>query len=364
MAVIRASAAERFEFGPGLLLEVGGDRATLVHFRREYGPTHTATHADVHVRVCFTGERAAKDAAVIRGGHKTVGWTVGLSAPDARPLVATVSLRGRPRGFARSLVQGYFLEPLLAVAAAREGCVVLPAAAFAENGAALLVLGRSGVGKSTLTARAAAAGRRVLGDDQVVVDESGGCWPFPRRMRFYSDLQATAPLAYGRLSASQRASLRLRRIVERATRGYVAPSLPVPRCQLGAVQQNVPFPVGRLLVIERDRGSPEFESGRLEGSSAVRAAEAVILEQRLRLAAAGGKWIAELEQTRRRELAILERALSGTEAKRLAVPEGWEPARAVEALWQRLAPDGGDRNSPTGQNRTRAGSPAGSPNPP
>jgi hypothetical protein len=347
MAVIRAAAAERFEFGPGLLLEVRGDRATLLHFRREYGAAGTAGPADVHVRVSFTGERAAKSAAVIRGGHKTVGWTVGLSAPEARPLVATVSLRGRPRGFARSLVQGYFLEPLLAIAAAREGWVLLPAAAFAEDATALLVLGRSRVGKSTLTARAAAAGWRVLGDDQVVIDESGGCWPFPRRMRFYSDLQATAPLAYGRLSAPQRASLRLRRIVARATRGYIAPSLPVPRSQLGEVEQNVPFPVGRLLVIERDRRSPEFESAPLEGSAAVRAAEAVIEDQRLPLTAAGGRWIAELEWTRRRELAILEPAISGAQVQRLAVPEGWEPARAVEALWQRLAPDGGDRNSLT-----------------
>jgi hypothetical protein len=340
MAVIRASAAERFEFGPGLLLEVRGDRATLVHFRREYGHARTATLADVHLRVSFTGERTATDAAVIRGGHKTVGWTVRLSAPEARPLVATVCLRGRPRGFARSLVQGYFLEPLLAIAAARESCVLLPAAAFAENDMALVVLGRSGVGKSTLTARAAAAGWRVLGDDHVVVDASGGCWPFPRRMRFYSDLHATAPLAYERLSAPQRASLRVLRIVERATGGYVAPSLPVPCSQLGEVEQNVPFPVGRLLVVERGK-PPEFESGRLEGSSAVRTAEAVIEQQRLRLAAAGGGWIAELEQTRRRELAILESALSGAQVKRLAVPEGWEPARAVEALWQRLAPDGG-----------------------
>jgi hypothetical protein len=347
VAVIRASAAERFEFGPGLLLEVRGDRAALVHFRREYGPTRSSALEDVHVRVSFGGARATKDAAVIRGGHKTVGWTVGLSAAAACPLAATVALRGRPRGFARSLVQCYFLEPLLAIAAAREGCVLLPAAAFAENGTALVVLGRSGVGKSTLTARAAAAGWRVLGDDQVVVDESGGCWPFPRRMRFYSDLQVTAPLAYGRLSAPQRASLRLRRIVERATRGYVAPSLPVPCSQLGEVEQNVPFPVGRLLVVERDRRCGEFESSRLEGSSAVRTAEAVIEEQRLPLAAAGGDWIAELEQTRRRELAILERALSGAQVKRLAVPEGWEPARAVEALWQRLAPDGGDMTSLT-----------------
>jgi hypothetical protein len=345
MAVIRASAAERFEFGPGLLLEVSGDRATLVHFRREYGPPRTAP--DVHVRVSFTCERAAKDGAVIRGGHKTVGWTVGLSAADAHPLDASVSLRGRPRRFARSLVQGYFLEPLLAIAAAREGCVLLPAAAFAENGTALVLVGRSGVGKSTLTARAAAAGWRVLGDDQVVFDESGGCWPFPRRMRFYSDLRATAPLAYERLSAPQRASLRLRRIVERATRGYVAPSLSVPRSQLGEVEQNVPFPVGRLLVVERDRRCTELESGPLERSSALRAAEAVIEEQRLRLAAAGGGWIAELEQTRRRELAILERALSGADVRRLAVPEGWEPARAVEALWQRLPPDGGDRDALT-----------------
>ena len=80
------------------------------------------------------------------------------------------------------------------------------AAALDRDGKALILFGAAGAGKTTLSARAAAGGIRSLGDDQVIVDASPVCWPFPRRMRLYPDLKVTAPEAHALLPARDRAA--------------------------------------------------------------------------------------------------------------------------------------------------------------
>lgn len=263
-------------------------------------------------------------------------WTVGLSAPDSSPLAASFDLRGRPRRFALSLVQGYFVEALLAVAATRRECVLLPAAALVQGGSALVLLGGSGVGKSTLTARAAASGQATLGDDQVIVDASGRCWPFRRRARIYPDLRLVAPLAHARLGAGTRSSLRARAIVARLTRGYVAPSLAVAPGRFGGARGAAPLPVGRVVVIDRDARSGAIESEPLRADAALVVAERVIEAQRRHLLPAAGAWPAGLERVRKVERAVLGQLLEAAAVERLGVPRAWTAARAVEQLWRRL----------------------------
>jgi hypothetical protein len=79
----------------------------------------------------------------LHGGHKTVNWRIELGSPEEPSLNAAIELRGAPRSFGLSLVQGYFVEPLLSLAAAREGSVLLPCAAIATDEGLLLLLGRS-----------------------------------------------------------------------------------------------------------------------------------------------------------------------------------------------------------------------------
>jgi hypothetical protein len=234
-------------------------------------------------------------------------------------------------------VQGYFVEPLLAVAAARRGCVLLPAAAVEVDGRALLLLGRSGTGKSTLTARAAATGTRILGDDHVLLDAAGRCWPFPRRMRLYPDLKSTGPRAYEGLGRGHRLALAGRRHLRTLTLGYVAPPLAVEPHRLGASQASEPLGLGRVVVIERGaRGANGLRADSLDAESAVAAAMEVLEAQRSRLDSAGDGGGAELERTRGLECSHLEEAFRERRVERLAVPDGWRADRAVAALSDRL----------------------------
>src|SRR5215210_4284216 len=121
----------RYRFRPELHLRVSGDRAALRHFDAEYGEAAVPDDgAPPAAEVRFT--RRLRGGTTSKGGHKTVRWLVGRSEPDAAPLRADVELRGAPRSFGLSLVQGYFVEPLVSVAAARAGYVLLPAAATGD----------------------------------------------------------------------------------------------------------------------------------------------------------------------------------------------------------------------------------------
>ena len=140
-------------------------------------------------------------------GYRSLRWRVALDPLGDGPLRATIDLRGAPRSFGLSLLQGYVVEPLLGLLAPAAGHVLLPAAAVASEGGTLLLIGRSRSGKSSLVARAAAAGTAVLGDDHVLVGQDG-CRAFPRRLRLYPDVAETAPAALASLPARTRALLR------------------------------------------------------------------------------------------------------------------------------------------------------------
>jgi hypothetical protein len=337
MAVKRAESRP-FRFGPDVHLRVTGDQAAVAHFVREYGWSMADPDATVDVDVSVTlrtRDRAARSA--IRGGHKTVQWTVVLGSPDARSLHAAIALRGAPRSFGLSLVQGYFVEPLVALACAHKGVVALPCAGIEENGRALLLMGRSGSGKSSVSARALGAGRPLLGDDQVLVEKSGVCWPYPRRMRFYPDLRETAPAAYARLPTAMRAALAARRIARTASRGYVAPSLAVSPRALGQLSSPPPMSLGRIVVIERAGSSAVLAEDRRDAQWAVAQACALLADQRTRLrAGADAAWRAALDEASREEARHVATAFSRSDVHLLRIPETWTAPQAIHALAQRL----------------------------
>jgi hypothetical protein len=278
----------------------------------------------------------------VRGGHKTARWWVDLAPPDARPLRVHVTIAGGPSSFALSLVQGYYVEPLIAVALARAGHVALPSAGMLTPAGALVVMGHSGSGKSSVSVRALARGLRVLGDDQVIIGADGGCWPYPRRLRLYPDIQETAPEAWRRFDASTRRALRLRRHVRRVSRGWVAPSLPVEQAKLASPAERVPSAAGRLVVIMRDANARLTERERDAGWAIERAAE-VIAAQRSRFAGAAGQaWRQALAVTARQETAVVRAWLESVPVTEIRVPRAWDAPTAVGALAERLgvaAPD-------------------------
>ncbi|MCW2508973.1 MAG: hypothetical protein JWP68_2121 [Modestobacter sp.] len=338
-------------FADSVRLRVRGDQRVVRHFDAEYGrvevpsaagtgrpgtPVAPEPDVDVHVGWGFRVDREAEDE-VVTGGHKTARWQVALGPPGASPVRARIALAGGPPSFGLSLVQGYFVEALVAVALARGGKVALPGAAFAIEDGVTVLLGRSGAGKTTLTARALAAGQAVLSDDQVILDGDGRAQRYPRRLRFYPDIRETAPTAWTRLAPRTRSALRRREQLRRLTRGYVAPSLAVPVTELGGTVEPRPLPVRRIVVVDRSAGAELTETAR-ETAWVAGQAGRLLADQRARLSAdlLGGAWADALDAALRAEGDTVASALAGVPASEIVVPSAWGARRSVDALEARL----------------------------
>jgi hypothetical protein len=315
--------ADWYAFHPGVGLRVEGPAYARRHFLREYGPA-AAEGEGAAVEIDF-GSQLPDDTTVVTGRYKTVRWRVALSDPDAERLRATIALTGRPRSFALSLVQGWFVEPLVSLAAAHAGQVLLPAAAVEEAGGALLLMGASGAGKTSVSARALAAGRPVVGDDQVLLGADGRCRRLPRRLRLYHDLSDTAPDAFARLPFRARTTLRARGALDRLSRGFIRPSLAVDAAVLGR-PANGPLPVQRIVVVARRHDIDDVVSAPGDSESVVSEALQLLDAQRERLPGrAGGE-----------ERAILTSAFADVPVEQLALPSAWPAGRAIGALAARL----------------------------
>ena len=319
-----------FTLLPRLRLRFEADRpGVLAHFGAEYGNARTTddeTPPDLDVAFRPVPE------PTLRGGHKTVNWRVELGAPEATTLSAAIELRGVPRAFGLSLVQGYFVEPLLSLAATRAGSVLLPCAAISTEEGLLLLLGKSRSGKSSLAVRALAAGAVVLGDDQAFLDAEGRCTTFPRRMRFYSDLRLTAPHAYERLTPWVRGGLVVRGGVRRLTRGFVAPPVRVGVDAIGRAAGAAPLPVSRVVLIERQPDLTTIQRREVATGETVDFALTLLDEQRAKLADAGLGWADVLRRARADEGATLRAAFQRHSVERIGVPLGWSATQALPVL--------------------------------
>jgi hypothetical protein len=322
---------------PGVALRVTGARQARAHFAVEYGAPPETEHTlqpDLLVDVRFAHR---SPAGMVTARHKTVRWAVEARAHPGAPLSCRIVLSGAPRRFALSLIQGFVVEPLASLAAARAGAVLLPAAALAQGGGALVLLGRSRSGKTSLVARAAAAGHPALADDQVLIDEAGDVTPWPRRLRVYPDLRETAPEAAAALPLGKRVALSGLAALRVASRGWVAPSLPLSWDDLRATPTRGSLRAQRLIVLERG-GTPDLTVRPLPAAAVLTTAAQVLREQRLRLRTVlGATGDAVLAAAERAEAETLSRALQGVPAEHWSVPTVWPAGRAVAALAERLA---------------------------
>lgn len=331
-------ASSDYLFAGVVRLRVRGPARAVRHFDAEYGEAAAPpAPPDVDVRVRWgTRVELLPGGTVVTGGHKTARWRVALGPLEEHPLRAELAVHGGPPSFALSLLQGWFVEALVAAALARAGRVALPGAAFAGTGGATVLLGRSGAGKTTLTARALAAGRTVLSDDQVVLDAGGQVWRYPRRLRLYPDVQQTAPDAWSRLRPATRSTLLLRGRVRRLTRGHVAPSLAVPATEIGGTVVRTPLPVHRLVVVDRSDADTLTVAPR-PPSWVVHQAGLVLSDQRARITRdAGPAWARCLEEVLAAECRTLTAALAGVPAVELALPQAWGARESVDALEAQL----------------------------
>ena len=335
------SGCRSYAFLPALRLAICGDRVALRHFDHEYGPRALDDPpAETEVSIAFVGDirrsvppsRAGQPGV---GGHKSVRWEVALSGPSERPFHAAIALRGWPRPFGLSLVQGYFVEALLSLAAPGSGHVLVPAAAIDSDAGPVLILGPSGAGKSSLSAMAIARGHVVIGDDQVFLDATGRCTAFPRRMRFYPDLGATAPEAYRALPRRARGLLRGRGVVARLTGGYVRPSLAVDPVDMGRSRELASGVIRRVLLIEPRASVTDLDVTSGDLVTLLSDARHLFESQRARLwTVAPEGWREAIAPIAVQEEEILGSALDGLPFQRVRIPAGWPPRRSIEALAQ------------------------------
>ena len=345
-------------FAGAVRLRVRGPVLALQHFDAEFGEAAVpADGARPDVEVGFrwgTGLQPLPGGPLISDGHKSARWRVSLGSPTQTPLQAELALSGGPRSFGLSLVQGWYVEALVAVALARTGCVALPGAAFAGAGGATVLLGRSGAGKTTLTARALASGRTVLSDDQVLLDPEGCVRRYPRRLRIYPDIEQTAPQAWGRLRPSTRAALRRRRHLRRLTRGLVAPSLAVPAAEIGLTVERTPIAVRHVVVVNRSDDETMTVTPRQPAWVAEQAG-LVLTDQRARISRqVDGAWHSALDDALAAERRAVAAALGDVPATELIVPRAWPAGQSVEAIERQLAITPGGATPPAGQCPTPA----------
>jgi hypothetical protein len=319
---------------PGVSLRVVGDPDAVAHFATEYRLSREGAQAEgPGLTVSFVPRIAHRQG---RDRHKSLWWDVRLERTDGRPSELSIALHGRPRWFGLSLVQGYLVEPCLSLLAPEQGQVLLPAAGIVRKGAVDLLVGRSRTGKSSLSVRALAAGLAILGDDQVVVSSDGTCVRFPRRLRVYDDLSATAPDAAARLPIRYRLGLLARRIARLASGGRVAPSQAVPISALGTAASS-PLRLGRVVLLARDADVDRPRLLYADVALAVARGLEALREQRSRLLRTIGPSLRPmLDDVTEAEGGILRAAFASVPIVAIDLPPSMDAPSAVGDLAQLL----------------------------
>lgn len=333
------AAADLYRFGAGLTVSIRGQRRARSYFRAEYGSVALAGDSEEPAVEALIGPRihggadASGEQPELLGTHKLARWRASVPvSPDTGTMRVAVAVRG-PLGLA--LVQSKVIEPLVSLAAVRAGSVLLPSAAIARGDRTVLLLGRSRSGKTSLAARALAAGLQVLGDDQVIINAQSECRPFPRRLRLYSDLSRTAPAAFAALSPSLRTRLAALGRVNALTRGFAAPPVSVRASAIGREPTaSIRLMIGEVVVVRRAHvDALALED--LDPEQLAAETDDVLMGQRSEIFKVPGVQTA-YETLLAHERAIIACALAAAPARRVLVPDSWTSERAVGALADEL----------------------------
>ena len=213
-----------YRFPSGLTLRLQSDeRQVLNHLDAEYRPVlaNAAGEPDIDV---YAGRSAISSSPepgafsqAYKGRHKTVRWRVAVGGLEEGTTRVLFDGRGQ---LVISFLQTFYIEPLLRLKFLKHGHALLHAACLANGDSSILFPAGSGVGKSTLMLRHAASGKRVQGDNYVILTSDGRTLAFPRRLRVYADLAAVNPDIFGRLPSAERWRLRIAGLIRRLSLGY------------------------------------------------------------------------------------------------------------------------------------------------
>jgi hypothetical protein len=336
---------ETYRFPSGVAMRIHSDRPDLLaHFRGEYGEgIADAQPPDVEVYAGKAAVASSPDPGLLERGfagrHKVLRWRVGVSGVDKETTMVAFEGGGQ---MVISFLQTFYVEPLLRLKFAHRDHALVHAACIVKDGCSVLFPAGSAVGKSTLALQHAAAGQPVQGDNYVILSPDGRTLAFPRRMRIYSDLSATAPEVFRRLPVAEQRRLRIAGIVKRLSAGYsnqprrltvqqmLAGSKACPEARLRAVYLLKPY--GGEGLSEPKRQSPDEAIERMQAISDM---EAKYLNTALGASGAAPPAV-YTEQVLTRERKVLSQALADVPIFELLVPRVKDPAPVVAGI-RRLA---------------------------
>lgn len=318
--------------GPGLAVAVSGAAIARGYFRREYGEAAAARAArpQIELDACFARPAEGRPGAVVEGRHKLARWQAWVELGEDG-----VALHAHVRGpFGLPLVQSLILEPLMGVVAARHALALVPGALLLDGeGRGVLLVGGSGAGKTSLAARALAAGRDVLADDRVFLGADAGASRYVRRMRLYPDIRATAPTAWASLAGGGRAKLRAVELLGDASGGRFAPPVAVTRRELGAPPPPTGTAIHRILLLRREEREAAQMTTVQPGVAVDEMAQRIADD---RAALDGPALRGALRALARDDCGVLEGATTAVTAQRLEIPVAWPAARSVQRLAEEL----------------------------
>jgi hypothetical protein len=190
-----------------------------------------------------------------RRSYKGVPWHCSASQTAGTPTLSFTS------PFVREYLALHIaLLPALRRLLLDRAVAFVGAAAFESDGAATVLAGLTGSGKTSLLLGALERGAAFVGDEYLGVGETGRVTPVVCAIALRQETLALAPTVASRLGLARRRALRAASLTRRLTWGRLEPLVHVPPAELGArIASAQALPIRRLIWIEQAVGSPRLE---------------------------------------------------------------------------------------------------------
>jgi hypothetical protein len=263
---------------------------------------------------------------IARGRYKTVPWSCHIAEREGGRQTLT---------FRSPLLREYLalhiaLLPALRRLLLARGVALIVGAAFESGGAATVLSGNTGAGKTAVLLSVLARGARLIGDEYIGIAATGEVSPAIRVVALRRGTLAGAPELSRRLTARRRLALRAAALAARCSAGRLDPLVHVSPAELGlSVAPERGARVSRLFWLARTaRGAPCCEP-----IDAAQAIEALLGVQRAHERAYGEMVLSSSpDDDTRRWRETLARGLQGVQCARLAVPPGPLAADVLQDL--------------------------------
>jgi len=215
-----------------------------------FGPETQGDSAELTLDLSGGGEtqdgHGTSAGSTARGFYKAVPWSCSLSrGGDDRWTLGFKSLAMR-----EYLAMHIALLPALRLLLMTRSVALISGAAFAEDGAATVLAGPTGTGKTSLLLGALQRGAHFVGDEYVGLSSDGGASPIARSLALRLATLALAPNAADRLSGPRRVALRIAELVSTATRARLEPLSHLRPDELGLHVATEPANVRRIVWLE------------------------------------------------------------------------------------------------------------------